>query len=212
MVILSSYWRKGFAHKVPAPLQLVGCEGLVIIPLAKGEQRNPIYRNQYDAVMLSSDCKFPVYAKRFILRSIWQRDAGDSHNAPHSYQVWFVSAEIDLPEYDIMNGWINIWMGKARYASDGYVLGTLFCSLPVKSLQSRNMLGFGKRQPRAQCLCGKCQDSWFAKGWVCKLVEHKAPAPPGCECSLPQAYLCAACCGWYPSSCHDLIRSTSQYA
>ena len=203
MVILSSYWRKGFAHKVPAPLQLVGCEGLVIIPLAKGEQRNPIYRNQYDAVMLSSDCKFPVYAKRFILRSIWQRDAGDSHNAPLSYRVWFVSAEIDLPEYDIMNGWINIWMGKAKNAGDrnyehGPLLGTLFCSLPAQSLRSRNMLG--SWMGKAQCLCGKCQVSWCAKGCVCELVEHKAPAPPGCECCLPQAYACAACCGWYPSS------------
>ena len=135
---LSSYWRKGFAHKVPFPIQLVGCEGLVIIPLAKGEQSNPIYQNRpgdSDAVMLSSDCKFPVYAKRFILSSIWQRDAGDSHNTPHSYQVFFVSAEIDLPEYDIMNGWINIWM-EAKNAGDEYyehrpLLGTLFCSLPV---------------------------------------------------------------------------------
>ena len=203
MVIPSFYWRKGFTHNVPFPMQLLECEGLVIIPLAKGEQSNPIYRNRpgdSDAVMLSSDCEFPAYAKRFILSSIWQCDAGSSHNAPRSRQTFFVSAEIDLPEYAIMNGWINIWMGKARYASNGVVLGTLFCSLPVKSLQSRNMVNFGKRQPRAQCLCGKCQHSWFAKGWVCKLVEHKAPVPPGCECAFPQAYACAACCSWYPSS------------
>ena len=189
-------WRKGFTGKVPPPIQLVGCEGLVIIPLARGYHSNPIYKNRpgdSNAVMLASDCGIPLYAKRFALSSKLQCDAGSSHNAPHSCRMFFVSAEIDLPEYGIMNGWINIWMGES-YTIDVPPTGTLYCTLPDLSLRSRNMLRF--------CLCGTCQDSWFAQGWVCKLVQHKAPVPPGCDCSplAPGAYNCAACCAWYPAA------------
>ena len=194
------YWRTGFTGNVPTltPDRLVGCEGLVILPLARTlvGQSNPIYLNRPGdgaQVQLASDCGIPVYAKRFALSNKLQCDAGSSLNAPHARRMFFVSAEIELPEYGITNGWINIWMGES-YTTDVPPTGTLFCSLPNLSAQMCNMWRF--------CLCGKCQDSWFAQGWVCELVQHKAPVPPGCNCSplAPGAYACAACCAWYSAA------------
>ena len=187
-----SCWRNGFTGNVPPPERLVGCEGLAIMPLARGKQTNPIYQHRPgdgDGVQLVRDCAIPVYAKRFALSV--RCDAGRSRNAPYARRMFFVSAEIDLPEYGITNGWINIWMGES-YTTDVPITGTLYCSVPAFSLRLRNMRRF--------CLCGECRDSWFAQGWVCKLVQHQAPVPPGCECCFPRAYACAACCALYPAS------------
>lgn len=194
-------WRTGFLGNAPCPQWLVGCQGFTIVPLAQRQQTNPIYQNRpgdnsQGRVKLTADCATPVYAKRFELCEI---------TLAHGKKICFVSAEVDVGYYGILNGWINIWMGDSapspfsfrRDRHDGkggkvkkqtkrgkYCRGTLYCTLVANAALGS---GYGywlqTHTPRiadegfAPCLCGRCLDKWLAQGWVCGSYKFEKDLP-----------------------------------
>jgi hypothetical protein len=171
------------------------------VPLARRQQTNPIYQNRpgdnsQRRVKLIADCAIPVYAKRFKLCETTLADGKE---------ISFVSAEVDVEYYGIVNGWINIWMGdsapgpfpfrcdrhdgkrgkvKKQKKRGKYCLGTLYCTLVANAALGS---GYGywlqTHTPRiadegfAPCLCGRCLDKWLAQGWVCGSYKFEKDLP-----------------------------------
>lgn len=165
-------WPEGFRERIPCPRFLVGCSSLFgkdlpipIISLAKGSnQESLVYQTAPGCpgpgVKLALNCTMEVHAKQFVLGHI-AIDVGRRR--------WFVSAEIDLPEFAIFGGWINIWMGEGDHVG-GVVtqnlIGTLYCTLSLDS----HWLN-AKPDNAYVCMCGCCEEEWLDQGWICELIR-----------------------------------------
>ena len=109
---------------------------------------------------LALNCTMEVRAKQFVLGHI---AIGDGRRR------WFVSAEIDVPEFAIFGGWINVWMGEGDHVG-GVVtqplIGSLYCTLSLDSrwLNAKPYNGY-------VCMCGCCEEEWLDQGWICKLIR-----------------------------------------
>jgi hypothetical protein len=167
-------WPEGFRGRIPCPEFLVGCSSLFkkklpipIMSLAKPgskQEESPVYQTAPGCpgpvVKLARNCTMEVLAKQVVLGHI-AIDVGRRR--------WFVSAEIDLPEFAIFGGWINIWMGEGDHVG-GVVtqnlIGTLYCTL---SLDSRWLNA--KPDNGYVCMCGRCEEEWLDQGWICELIR-----------------------------------------
>ena len=166
---------EGFRARIPCPQFLVGCSSLFrkklpipIMSLAKpgSKQESPVYQTPPGCpgpgMRLALNCTMEVRAKQFVLGHI---AIGDGRRR------WFVSAEIDLPEFAIFGGWINIWMGEGDHVG-GVVtqplIGTLYCTLSLDSrwLNAKPYNGY-------VCMCGCCKEEWLDQGWICKLIRFE---------------------------------------
>ena len=166
-------WPEGFRGSIPCPEFLVGCNSLFrkklpipIMSLAKpgSKQESPVYQTPPGCpgpgMRLALNCTMEVRAKQFVLGHI---AIGDGR------ERWFVSAEIDLPEFAIFGGWINVWMGEGDHVG-GVVtqplIGTLYCTLSLDSrwLNVKPYNGY-------VCMCGCCEEEWLDQGWICKLIR-----------------------------------------
>ena len=118
--VILMQWPEGFRARIPCPQFLVGCSSLFrkklpipIMSLAKpgSKQASPVYPTApgwqgHRDETLADHCAIEVRAKQFVLGHI---AIGDGRRR------WFVSAEIDLPEFAIFGGWINVWMGEGDH-------------------------------------------------------------------------------------------------
>ena len=169
-------WPEGFRARIPCPQFLVGCSSLFRkkLPILWGEmslakpgskQASPVYPTApgwqgHRDETLADHCAIEVRAKQFVLGHI---AIGDGRRR------WFVSAEIDLPEFAIFGGWINVWMGEGDHVG-GVVtqplIGTLYCTLSLDSrwLNAKPYNGY-------VCMCGCCEEEWLDQGWICKLIR-----------------------------------------
>ena len=166
---------EGFRRRIPCPEFLVGCNSLFrkklpipIMSLAKpgSKQESPVYQTPPGCpgpgMRLALNCTMEVRAKQFVLGHI---AIGDGRRR------WFVSAEIDLPEFAIFGGWINVWMGEGDHVG-GVVtqplIGTLYCTLSLDSrwLNAKPYNGY-------VCMCGCCKEEWLDQGWICKLIRFE---------------------------------------
>lgn len=167
-------WPEGFRRRIPCPQFLVGCSSLFrkklpipIMSLAKpgSKQASPVYPTApgwqgHRDETLADHCAIEVRAKQFVLGHI---AIGDGRRR------WFVSAEIDLPEFAIFGGWINVWMGEGDHVG-GVVtqplIGTLYCTLSLDSrwLNAKPYNGY-------VCMCGCCEEEWLDQGWICELIR-----------------------------------------
>ena len=164
---------EGFRRRIPCPQFLVGCSSLFrkklpipIMSLAKpgSKQESPVYQTPPGCpgpgMRLALNCTMEVRAKQFVLGHI---AIGDGRRR------WFVSAEIDVPEFAIFGGWINIWMGEGDHVG-GVVtqplIGYLYCTLSLDSrwLNANPDNGY-------VCMCGCCEEEWLDQGWICKLIR-----------------------------------------
>ena len=172
--VIRMQWPEGFRGRIPCPEFLVGCSSLFrkklpipIMSLAKpgSKQASPVYPTApgwqgHRDETLADHCAIEVRAKQFVLGHI---AIGDGRRR------WFVSAEIDLPEFAIFGGWINVWMGEGDYVG-GVVtpplIGTLYCTLSLDSrwLNAKPYNGY-------VCMCGCCEEEWLDQGWICKLIR-----------------------------------------
>ena len=172
--VIRMQWPEGFRRRIPCPEFLVGCSSLFwrdlpipIMSLAKPglKQESPVYptapgRQGHRDEKLIDHCAIEVWAKQFVLGHI-AIDAGRRR--------WFVSAEIDVPEFAIFGGWINIWMGEGDHVG-GVVtqplIGYLYCTLSLDSrwLNANPDNGY-------VCMCGCCEEEWLDQGWICKLIR-----------------------------------------
>ena len=163
-------WPEGFRGPIPCPKFLLFLFGedlpIPIISLAKKglNEESPVYQTAPGCpgpvVKLALNCTREVFAKQFVLGHI-AVDVGRRR--------WFVSAEIDLPEFAIFGGWINIWMGEGDHVG-GVVTqnlsGTLYCTLSLDSrwLNAKPHNGY-------VCMCGRCEEEWLDQGWICELIR-----------------------------------------
>ena len=131
--------RTGFRGGVSCPLWLLDCHDVVVIPLAKGRQTNPIY--------IARPSRSQLYIEP------WVRDYEGALTAV-GFELGrlgndlFLSAEVRMADSGI--GWINIWRG-----ADLDEPGTLFCALMYR------------QDYRRCCLCGSCRGAWIRDGWIC---------------------------------------------
>ena len=165
---------EGFRRRIPCPQFLVGCSSLFrkklpipIMSLAKpgSKQASPVYPTApgwqgHRDETLADHCAIEVRAKQFVLGHI---AIGDGRRR------WFVSAEIDLPEFAIFGGWINVWMGEGDHVGGAVtqpLIGTLYCTLSLDSrwLNAKPYNGY-------VCMCGCCEEEWLDQGWICKLIR-----------------------------------------
>ena len=173
--VIRMQWPEGFRGRIPCPEFLVGCSSLSrkrlpipIMSLAKpgSKQESPVYQTPPGCpgpgMRLALNCTMEVRAKQFVLGHI---AIGDGRRR------WFVSAEIDLPEFAIFGGWINVWMGEGDHVG-GVVtqplIGTLYCTLSLDSrwLNAKPYNGY-------VCMCGCCEEEWLDQGWICKLIRFE---------------------------------------
>ena len=171
--VIRMQWPEGFVGGIPCPQFLVGCSSLfrkkLPIPIRSlarpgSKQASPVYPTApgwqgHRDETLADHCAIEVRAKQFVLGHIAIRDGR---------RRWFVSAEIDLPEFDIFGGWINVWMGEGDYVG-GVVtpplIGTLYCTLSLdpRWLNAKPYNGY-------VCMCGCCEEEWLDQGWICMLI------------------------------------------
>ena len=135
--------RTGFRGRVCCPLWLLDCQDVVVIPLAKGRQTNPIYiakpsHSQHYIEPLVRDYEGALTASRFEMGQL-------GHDL-------FLSAEVRMADSNEV-GWMNIWRG-----AEVDVPGTLFCALMYRT------------DYRRCCLCGSCRSAWIRDGWICHLL------------------------------------------
>ena len=171
--VIRMQWPEGFRGRIPCPEFLVGCSSLFrkklpipIMSLAKpgSKQESPVYQTPPGCpgpgMRLALNCTMEVGAKQFVLGHI---AIGDGRRR------WFVSAEIDLPEFAIFGGWINVWMGEGDHVGGAVtqpLIGTLYCTLSLDSrwLNAKPYNGY-------VCMCGCCEEEWLDQGWICKLIR-----------------------------------------
>ena len=193
--VIRMQWPEGFRGRIPCPEFLVGCSSLFrkklpipIMSLAKpgSKQESPVYQTPPGCpgpgMRLALNCTMEVRAKQFVLGHI---AIGDGRRR------WFVSAEIDLPEFAIFGGWINVWMGEGDHVGGAVtqpLIGTLYCTLSLDSrwLNAKPYNGY-------VCMCGCCEEEWLDQGWICKLIrlserrqhlKRKAALSMRCECKV----------------------------
>ena len=125
--------RTGFRGRVSCPLWLLDCQDVVVIPLAKGRQTNPIY--------IARPSRSQLYMEP------WVRDYEDALTAVgfelgRLRKDLFLSAQVRMA--DSVTGWINIWRGADLDES-----GTLLCALMYR------------QDYRQCCLCGSCREGIY---------------------------------------------------
>ena len=147
--------RKGFRANIPCPLWLLDpiCWPATIIPLARNRQTNPVYFAKPGALPLGLNEVGQFHSARTLVRNCAIEVTGRRFELGRIGNMMFLSAEVDLPEFDT-RGWINLWQGTS--VDDP---GTLYCALKYRPEYGQS------------CLCGACHASWSTHGWVCSLLD-----------------------------------------